>query len=118
MDSITKHYIENLKGIGYNKLELKTFEQTPNSQDYQNQYIFRYFVRKRNENNGLIYEVSKDTYDIFNIDSLYFGVKIKWKIYGDKNETETANIKSVEYGKKTISNLNTYINNYLKFWKG
>jgi len=118
MDDIAKHYINNLNPKSYTTLELNAFEPNPNSQDYVNQYIFRYFVRKRNESNGLIYEVNKTTYDIFKNDSLYFGVRIKWKIYGERNETEELNKKSVAYGKQTISNLDTYINNYSKFFKG
>jgi len=118
MDEITKHYINNLNPKVYNTLELKTFEPIPNSQDYQNQYIIRYFVRKRNDINGLIYEINKSKFDEFKNDSLYIAGKIKWKIYGDRDETEMANKKSVEYGMKTISNLDTYINNYTKFWKG
>jgi hypothetical protein len=65
----------------------------------------------------LIYEINKSKFDEFKNDSLYIAGKIKWKIYGDRDETEMANKKSVEYGMKTISNLDTYINNYLKFWK-
>lgn len=117
MDDIIKNYL-SLNKKPYNTLELVAFEPTPNSQDYAHQYIFRYFVRKRNENNGLIYEVNKKTYDLFKNDSLYFGIRIKWKIYGDRNETEQLNKNSVAYGKQTISNLDTYINNYSKFWKG
>ena len=118
MKDIVKHYLDNLKPSGTKQLEIKAFEPNPNSQDYNNQYIFRYFIRKRNEQAGLIYEVDKNMYDSISNDSLYIGVRIKWKIYGDINETETLNKKSVSYGKSTLSNLDKYITNYLKFWKG
>ena len=119
MDSTVKHYISNLQKYLFTKInEINTFEPNPNEQDYKNQYIIRFFIRKRNEQNGLIYEINKKTFDTIKNDNLYFGVSIKWKIYGDKNETETANKNSVNYGKKIISNLDTYINNYIKFWKG
>jgi len=117
MDEIIKNYL-NLEVKMYNSLKLITFEPMPTEQDYVYQYIFRYFVRKRNESNGLIYEVNKITYNTFKQDSLYFGVRIKWKIYGDRNETEQMNKNSVIYGKKIISNLDTYMTDYLKFWKG
>jgi hypothetical protein len=118
MDNIANHYTYNLNKNDYNFLEIKAFEPNPNVKDYTNQYIYRYFVRKRNDSNGLIYEIDKQKFDEFNNNSLYIAGKIKWKIYGDRNETERANKKSVEYGKKVISNLDTYINNYFKFWKG
>ena len=117
MNDIVKNYLD-LNPKQYSILELTAFEPKPNQQDYVHQYIFRYFVRKRNETNGLIYEVSKQTYDLFKNDSIYFGIRIKWKIYGERNETEQLNKNSVAYGKHTLSNLDTYINNYLKFWKG
>ena len=116
MDAIVKNYME-LNSNSQNR-NIKAFEPNPNIQDYNNQYIFRYFIRKRNEPNGIIYEVSKDTFDNYKNDSLYFGVKIKWKIWGDKKETEELNIKSVAFGKKTLSNLDSYIQNYVKYWKG
>lgn len=118
MDEIVKHYIDNLNKAGFKQLEITTFEPTPNEQDYNNQYIFRYFIRKRNEQNGLIYEVKKDMFDLSISNQLYIGVRIKWKISGDKSETEELNKKSVVYGKHTISNLDTYLKNYSKFWKG
>ena len=129
MNEDIKNYLDlNNNTKPYSNIELTTFEANPNEQDYFFQYIFRYFVRKRNDTNGLIYEVSKQTYDLFKIskfkfdefknNSLYITAKLKWKIYGDRTETETANKKSVEYVMKTISNLDTHINNYLKFWKG
>jgi hypothetical protein len=119
MNEDIKNYLDlNNNTKPYSNIELTTFEANPNEQDYFFQYIFRYFVRKRNDTNGLIYEISKQTYDLFKISKLYIGVEIKWKIYGDRNETEQLNKNSVAYGKKTISNLDTYMTDYLKFWKG
>ena len=117
MDNIVKNY-KDLNVNGFSIKKINAFEPTPNTQDYENQYIFRYFIRKRNETNGIIYEVNKDTYDEFRNDTLYFGIKIKWKIWGDKKETEELNIKSIAYGKKMLSNLDSYVKNYLKYWKG
>ena len=117
MDNIVTHYTNNLKKNSTYSIEIQAFEANPNVQDYLNQYIYRYFMRKRNEENGLIYEISKFKFDEFKNNSLYITAKLKWKIYGDRIETETANKKSVEYVMKTISNLDTYINNYIKFWK-
>ena len=40
------------------------------------------------------------------------------KIKGDKIEVEEANKKSIELGRHNISNLDTYLKNHSKFWKG
>jgi hypothetical protein len=117
-NSIVTQYLNLNKKTFTNVNEINAFEPNPNQQDYVHQYIFRYFIRKRNEQNGLIYEVNKKTFDSIKDDSLYFGVSISWKIYGDKNETQIANKKSIQLGKQTISNLDNYLNDYLKFWKG
>ena len=37
---------------------------------------------------------------------------------GDKIEVEEANKKSIELGRHNISNLDTYLKNHSKFWKG
>ena len=55
MDNIVKHYTSNLKKNAPVQTQIQAFEANPNIQDYRNQYIYRYFVRKRNEENGLIY---------------------------------------------------------------
>jgi hypothetical protein len=47
MNDIVKNYLD-LNPKQYSILELTAFEPNPNQQDYVHQYIFRYFVRKRN----------------------------------------------------------------------
>lgn len=97
---------------------LEAYEPKLIEQDYQIGYIHRFFIRKRNEPNGVIYEIDKFTNKKYIKDSLYITTKIRWKIRGDKTEVETANKKSIELGRKQISNLDTYLKNHSKFWKG
>lgn len=96
----------------------KVYEPSVIEYDYRVGYIIRYFLRKRNEPNGLIYEINSDTERLYNNDPLFITAKIRWKIVGERTEVEDANKKSIQFGKLQMSNLDTYIKNYLKFWKG
>lgn len=97
---------------------LEAYEPKLIEQDYQIGYIYRFFIRKRNEPNGVIYEIDKFTNKKYAKDSLYITTKIRWKIIGNRDEVISANKKSIELGRKDISNLDTYLKNHSKFWKG
>ena len=62
---IIKHY-KTLKKNDFLNFEISTFEPNPTETDYKNGFIFRYFTRKVNEESGVIYELSKETYDLLN----------------------------------------------------
>ncbi len=102
----------------YKTLFLEVYEPKLVEQDYQIGYIYRFFIRKRNELNGVIYEIDKYTNKKYINNPLYITTKIRWKIKGNKSEVEEANKKSIELGRQHISNLDTYLKNHSKFWKG
>jgi hypothetical protein len=116
-ESIIKNYLQLNTNVVFTD-NFSAFQPSPNEQDYRNEFIYRYFIRKRNQDNGLIYEVSADTFTDFENNQLYFGTKIKWKITGQIDEVSKLNQRSVAFGKQTLSNLDTHIKNYTKFWKG
>jgi hypothetical protein len=91
----------------------------PTENDYMAGYIFRYFIRKRNDLNGIITEVSKQTYDNFLNNSSYITLRMRWKIAGgNKFEIEQLNQRSINYSQETISNIDTYVRNLTKFYRG
>lgn len=96
-----------------------SYEQMPTENDYMAGYIFRYFIRKRNDENGIITELSKQTYDNFLNNSMYITLRMRWKISGG-NEYEIAqlNQNSINYSQQTISNIDTYVKNLTKFYRG
>lgn len=95
------------------------YEQIPMDLDYNAGFIYRYFIRKRNDNFGIITEVSKQTYDNFQNNSFYLRLIMKWKISGgNKFEIEQANQRSISYGQETMSNIDTYVKNLTKFYRG
>ncbi len=96
-----------------------TFEAQPNEQDYRVGFIYRYFVRKRNEPFGIISEVNKEVYDKFLDSSFYLPLRMRWKISGNnKFEVEQANQRSINYAQETMGNIDTYVKNLTKFYIG
>lgn len=122
MNTINQNIVDRYNKINtsrpYTKPFLEVYEPKLIEQDYKVGYIHRFFVRKRNEPNGVIYEIDKFTNKKYQNDPLFITTKIRWKIIGTKEEVETANIKSIGLGKQQISNLDTYLQNHSKFWKG
>jgi hypothetical protein len=95
------------------------YEQIPTDLDYSAGFIYRYFIRKRNDNFGIITEVSKQTYDNFLNNNFYLTLTMKWKISGTNSaEVEQLNQRSINYAQETISNIDTYVKNLTKFYRG
>lgn len=96
-----------------------TFEAQPNEKDYNIGFIYRYFVRKRNEPTGIISEINKDMYDKFSNSPFFIAVKMRWKISGDnKFEVEQMNQRSIQHTQQTMGNIDTYVQNLTKFYRG
>ena len=109
------------KITGINTYIVPTFDSyqlNPTTDDYISGVIYRYFVRKRNDENAVIFEINETTADKLKNDALYVTIGIRWKISGSLEEVKSVNKKSADIGAKTISNLHNYIKNYSKFWKG
>ncbi len=95
-----------------------TSESSPNERDYQAGYIIRYFIRKRNDSNGIIYEIDKANYDSYSYKTDYLTCTLKWKITGtNKFEVEQLNQRSINYAQQTMSNIDTYVKNLTKFYR-
>ena len=122
MNTINKNIVDrytNIKNTNNSRQPLlEAYEPKLIEQDYKIGYIYRLFIRKRNEPMGIIYEIDKYTNKKYVNNPLYITTKIRWKIKGDKTEVEEANKKSIELGRHNISNLDTYLKNNSKFWKG
>ena len=117
-NDIVNRYKKITNGINYVVPEFTTYNPTPTNDDYLYGVIYRYFLRKRNDDNGIIYEINSDTNEKLKNDPLYLSIGIRWKISGDLDEVKKVNKKSTDVGAKTISNLHNYVKNYSKFWKG
>lgn len=119
MNSIDIYNLITSNSISQFENKIQTYEPIPNSNDYSVGFIFRYFVRKTNDSNGTIYEVSKTTYDSYEANVSYITLRMRWKISGgNKFEIEQLNQRSINYAQDTMSNIDTYTKNLTKFYRG
>ena len=124
--------IERYNQIGKslnNVNKIQTFVPNPNETDYKKGYITRYFIRKSNDNNSQIYEISSKNYSKYSTNPLYSSVKLDWRISGPITETKdtltglmdkgvrTSNLISVKIASEKISNIKMYLPNLLQFYK-
>ena len=116
--TIIDRYTTITNGKVYKQPLLEAYEPKLIDKDYQIGFIYRYFIRKRNEVNGIIFEINADTYRKYKNDPLFIITRIRWKVSGEQWQVETANRKSIDLGKLDISNLDTYLKNLSLFWKG
>ena len=123
-------YTEVAKNINNFKLEYpNTIVPSPNSVDYDNGFIERYFTQKVNDKNSHVFEIDKEVY--FNLfDNPYWIVEImKWRITGpitpvynidgiltDKGVIESNNA-SISIISEKIKNVKLYLPNILQFHK-
>lgn len=120
----------------YNKLAGKikpniidAFHPEPTAEDYSMGYIDRFFCRMANQSDGIITEISPKLYNKLQNDKKLITARMRWKI---KGEMETkfnddgsvkefgiihANKRSIELAKKNISNIDTFLVDYTKFYK-
>jgi hypothetical protein len=117
MDSIIRYKKIATNLVETNSVKVKASIPSPTDKDYNRGYIIRYFVRKVNDNNSVIYEVSQTEFSSIISNSFYIGSKIKWRISGSIEEVRNSNNISVKLGSEKISNLKLYLPNLLQFHK-
>jgi len=107
----------------------ETIMPTPKEIDYEIGFIRRYFVRKSNEPEGYIFEVSEPVYVQYTRNPFWKGDTIKWRIsgpvdivYNKRGEVEDKGI--IESNKSGISsastilkNIKLYLPNLLQFYR-
>jgi hypothetical protein len=93
------------------------FLPKPSDQDYSNGFIRRYFIRKSNDLNAFIYEVSKDTIVKYEKISFWKSTSIKWKLVGTKEEVTESNRKAIAFVSKEFPTLALYIPNLTQFYR-
>lgn len=103
----------------------RAFFPNPETKNYKDGFIERYFFQKRASEGSPIYEVNRDVFvkDFFP----YKKVSIKWHIIGeleDKWEGETykpsvitKNKRELQKVDKTMPDLKLYLVNLKQFWK-
>ena len=107
----------------------QTLVPRPTDDDYQKEFIQRFFVQKANDLNGFVYEVNSETFDVLKSNPFWITTTIRWRISGpldnvydsnglitDKGVTNS-NKASISMGAQTINNIGLYLPNVLQFYK-
>jgi hypothetical protein len=107
----------------------KTIVPTPTDLDYSLGFIRRYFVRKRNDENGHIFEISKDSYTEYEESPFWKTDTLKWRIrgpisptYKDNGEVDdvgviNSNKAAIALVQNNLKNIGLYLPNLKQFWK-
>lgn len=94
-----------------------TFLPNPQDADYTNGFIRRYFVRKSNDVNAFVYEVSKDTSVKYEKIPFWKTTSIKWRLTGTEDEVTESNKKAIGFVFKEFPTLALYLPNLNQFHK-
>lgn len=107
----------------------QTLVPRPTDNDYEKEFIQRFFVQKSNDLNGFVYEVNSETFDVLKSNPFWLTATIRWRISGpldnvyDSNGLITdkgvinSNKVSIGIGAETIKNIGLYLPNVLQFYK-
>jgi len=120
--------ITNSSMLEFGDILINTYIPTPIDIDYVRGYVRRYFVRKVNDLNGIIYEVSGSEFIRMASKPLYIRVSVKWRITGPKdmimdgdkiidNGVINSNRLAIKYASEKMENLSLYLPNLLQFYK-
>jgi hypothetical protein len=107
----------------------KTIVPIPSDLDYSSGFMRRYFIRKRNDENGHIFEISKDTYSEYEDNPFWKTETLKWRIrgpieptYKDNGEIDdvgvtNSNKAAIALAQSSLKNIGLYLPNLKQFWK-
>jgi hypothetical protein len=107
----------------------KTFVPSPEEEDYENQFINRYFCQKANDENGFIFEINQDTFNELEHNPYWKTAEMRWRIFGPIEPVYDTNGKLIDKGVKEsntgsitiitskIKNIRLYLPNPLQFYK-
>lgn len=95
--------------------------------NYENEYIQRYFVKKRNAETSTIYEVGLDQFNTIQKNPFYLCITVLWKIKGKLETTDTQdgkilgvrefNLNSISKAKNRMTGISLLLNNPLEFYR-
>lgn len=87
----------------------------PEENDYNAGFINRYFLRKSNDINSPIFEVSSNVWEEYSDNPFWIGTNIRWRITGTTEEIMKSNEAAIVYVNKKFPTLSLYLPNILQF---
>jgi hypothetical protein len=123
-------YKDISKTVDFFKIQYpNTIVPIPISQDYENGFIRRCFIRHANDANGHIFEISEDTYLQYLENPFWKVEQIKWRISGPTEPTykdsgefddmgvKNSNTSALNIASINLKNIKLYLPNILQFHK-
>ena len=107
----------------------KTIVPIPTELDYESGFIRRYFVQKVNDENGFIFEVSKEIHDEYVENTFWKVLDLKWRIKGPKFPiydefgtlkdvgVEISNKSAISNASSKMKNIGLYLPNIFQYYK-
>jgi hypothetical protein len=112
--SIVKTYNKITRNTYEIAIAPQTFFPVPVDSDYQNTYINRVIIQKRNEPH-LIYEIDPGVESDFSNDPLYNIVHIQWQLVGTETQIKQANRLSLAAASRTMPGIENFLSDLLEF---
>ena len=112
-DTLTKTNVRNY-------VAPQQYYPVPTTEDYEQGYVTRYFLRKVNNVSDIIVEINNIQFNKVGsqIDpSLYQALALPWKLTGNANDVEQTNYKIVRKYNEDFPGLQKYLRNYLELYK-
>lgn len=101
----------------FNPIRRKPFIPSPKEKDYKKGYIVRYFVHSVTNQATPIFEVNKQGYLKYSINSFYNTVELDWRLTGSPEDVKKSNLESLRIASQTIRKIQLYLPNLLQFYK-
>lgn len=107
----------------------KTITPTPSESDYMLGFVYRYFIKKANDDNAFIFEISETDYEDYHANPLWTGYRIKWRISGPTNTiykdngniddrgVSASNKAAIGLASRYLKNISLYLPNLLQLYK-
>ena len=107
-----------------------TIVPIPADSDYELGFIYRYFVRKANDENAFIFEIAKDDFKNYSTNPFWVVHRIKWRIAGPLNAIYkkngelqdkgvfASNKSAIAIATSTLKNISLYLPNLSQLYKG
>lgn len=123
-------YSDLIKGkITYSLDFPKTIVPSPQTLDYENGFIERYFAQKISDSNNFVFEINLEEYIELSTNPYWLVDKMRWRLTGPIDGVyslngllvdvgvRSSNLASISIISKKIKNIDLYLINPLQFYK-
>ena len=123
-------YTDLIKGkITYSLDFPKTIVPSPQTLDYENGFIERYFAQRANDSNAFVFEINLEEYNGLSTNPYWSVDKMRWRLNGPIDSVyssngllvdvgvRSSNLASISITSEKIKNIDLYLINPLQFYK-